>query len=419
MIFERMEIKKGVFVSAVKTDKFKTNLLTVNLLTPLCAETASLNSLLTDVIKRGTVLYPNMQILHKKQDELYSLGLNAYVQKRGELQLITFELSAIDDAYTFDGMNLLEQATELLGELIFNPVTENSVFRAEYVAQEKKNLIDSIKAQINNKSSYAIKRCHEIMCKGEPFAVSVAGEISAVEKITPEQLYAQYKELLKNAAVEVLFVGNRDASEIAALLAKHLPFTERKPFIKETIVKTTADEVKKVTEKMQINQCKLSIGMRIGTSLKSKDYIKFSLFNELFGGSSTSKLFLNVREKKSLCYYCQPVVEGVKGVMVIASGVESKNKDTAYEAIMEQLEDVRNGVISDAELGDAKRSLENAYREITDSPASICAWYISRIITGRSDSPEDAANSIASVTKTDIIVMAKRLVLDTVYSLEG
>ncbi|PKM61554.1 MAG: hypothetical protein CVU97_07045 [Firmicutes bacterium HGW-Firmicutes-21] len=418
MIFERIEIKKGVFVSVVKTDKFKTNLLTVNLLTPLSADTASLNSLLTDVLKRGTVNYPTMQSLNKKQDELYALGLGAYVQKRGEVQVITFELSAIDDTYTFDKANLLEQAVALIGELIFSPFIVDGVFLPEYVAQEKKNLIDSIKAQINNKSGYAIQRCNELMCEGEPFAVNTAGEISIVEQITPEALFAQYIKLISTAAVEVFFVGNRDSSDIAELVGKHLPFSDRKPPALETIVKTNTDEVRRFTEKMQINQCKLSIGLRIGTSLKSKNYIKFALFNELFGGSTTSKLFVNVREKKSLCYYCRPIIEGIKGVMVIASGVDAKNKDIAYEAIMEQLEDIKNGIISDTELYDAKRSLENAYREITDSPAYICTWYLSRIIAGRTDSPEEAADSVDKITKQDIIAMSKRMALDTVYSLE-
>jgi len=160
MTFERSQIKEGVSLSAVKTNKFKTNLLTVNLLVPLRKETASLNSLLTDVIKRGTVHYPTMQSLNKKQDELYSLGLASYVQKRGEVQAVVFELSAIDDNYTFDKTNLLEQSMQLLGEMIFNPITENGVFVADYVAQEKKNLIDSIKAQINNKTTcdYALPR---------------------------------------------------------------------------------------------------------------------------------------------------------------------------------------------------------------------------------------------------------------------
>lgn len=419
MIFERIEIKKGVFVSVVKTDKFKTNLLTVNLLTPLSADTASLNSLLTDVLKRGTINYPTMQSLNKKQDDLYSLGLGAYVQKRGEVQTVSFELSTIDDIYTFDKINLLEQSIEVLGEMIFFPVTQNGVFLAEYVTQEKKNLIDSIKAQINNKTSYAIKRCLEIMCEGEPFAVNAAGEISAVEKITTEQLYTQYKNLLSTAAVEILYVGNKDAADIASLISKHLPFTERKPLATETIVKTNVKKLRQFTEKMQINQCKLSIGLRIGTSLKSKDYIKFALFNEIFGGSTTSKLFMNVREKKSLCYYCQPVTEGIKGVMVIASGVDAKNKDVAYEAILEQLEDIKNGVINENEFCDAKHSLENAYREIIDSPASICAWYLSRIIARRTDSPENAAECVESITMQDVITMSKRLVLDTVYSLEA
>jgi predicted Zn-dependent peptidase len=419
MTFERSEIKEGVFLSAVKTDKFKTNLLTVNLLVPLLAKTASLNSLLTDVIKRGTVNYPTMQSLNKKQEELYSLGLASYVQKRGEAQVVVFELSAIDDNYTFDKTNLLEQSLALLGEMIFSPVTENGVFVADYVAQEKKNLIDSIKAQINNKNSYAITRCHEVMCADEPFSVNAAGDIATVEKITPEQLYAQYQTLLDTATVEVLYVGSMEPSYIAGLVNKYLPFAERKPAAIETFVKTTSGEVKYHTDKMQINQCKLSIGLRTGITLKDKDYIKFALFNELFGGSTSSKLFVNVREKKSLCYYCRPVVEGIKGVMVIASGVDMKNKDIAYQAIMEQLEEVKNGVISDQELSDARKSLENAYREITDSPASICSWYLSRIITGRTDSPEEAAKLLATVTKQDITDVSKKLVLDTVYSLEA
>lgn len=419
MIFERIEIKKGVFVSAVKTDKFKTNLLTVNFLTPLSAQTASLNSLLTDVLKRGTVNYPTMQSINKKQDELYSLGLGAHVKKRGEVQSVTFELSAIDDAYTFDKINLLEQAIKLMGEMIFSPVTKNGVFLKEYVEQEKKNLIDSIKAQINNKASYAITRCHEVMCEGEAFAVNAAGDIPRVEKITPEQLYAQYKQLLESAVVEIIYVGSRNSSDIASLINKHLPLSDRKPDALKTTVKVNADKVKRLTEKMQINQCKLSIGLRTGTNLKDNDYIKFALFNEIFGGSTTSKLFMNVREKKSLCYYCQPVVEALKGVMVIASGVDIKNKDSAYEAIIEQLEDMKNGVISDAEINDAKRSLENAYREITDSPASIYNWYLSRIIAGRTDSPEETAKSVKAVTKQDVIEMSKRLSLDTVYSLEA
>lgn len=419
MFFERIEIKKGVNVSVVKTDKFKTNLLTVNLLTPLKAETASLNSLLTDVLRRGTKNYPTMQSLNKKQDELYSLGLGAYVQKRGEVQLVTFELSSIDDAYTFDKINLLDQGIALLSELIFSPVTENGVFSEQYVTQEKKNLIDNIKAAKNNKSSYAVNRCHEVMCEGEPFSVNAAGEINAVEKITSGELFTHYKKLLAEAPVEILYVGSKDKEEIAELIRKNLPFAEHAQFNADILVKTEVSDIKRFTEKMQINQCKLSIGMRTGITLKSQEYVKFALFNEIFGGSTSSKLFVNVREKKSLCYYCSPIVDGLKGVMVIASGIDAKNKDVAFDAIMEQLDDIRDGKITDTELESSVHSLQNSYREITDSPASICTWYLSRIIAGRSDSPEDAAKAVESVKKEDVIAMAKRMVLDTVYTLEG
>ncbi len=419
MTFERITIKKGVNLSAIKTDKFKASLLSVNLLVPLSKTTASKNSLLTDVLQQGTVTYPTMEAINKRKDELYALGLTCHVSKRGEVQYVTFNISPIEDAYAFDNPNLLVDSLELLREIIFCPLVTEGEFKPEYVAREKKNLIDSIKAKINNKTSYAITRCHELMCEGEPFAVETGGDIEEIEKITPRELYDHYIKLLDNCGIEIAYVGSKSGAQVSKLIAEHLPFEERESPRLNTIVKTQVDEVRSHVEVLEVDQCKLSIGMRIGTSLISKNYIKFAMFNELFGGSPGSKLFMNVREKKSLCYYVRPVVEANKGIMVIASGVEKKNKDIAFEAIMEQLQEVRAGNFTDDEMYEAKRSLQNAYKEITDSPGSISSWYLSRIIAGRTDSPMQAAIEADTVTREDIIEMAGRLTLDYVYTLEG
>lgn len=415
----RTKICDGVFVNTVTTDRFKTAFLTVNLFVPLAKETASAYSLLTDVLMRGTKDYPTMQALNQKQDELYSLGLGAYVQKKGEAQVVTFELTAIDDAFAFDGMKVLAEGMKLLSQLIFSPVTEHGVFKAEYVAQEQKNLCDDIRGKINNKTAYARKRCIDVMCEGEAYAIDHGGDIDGVNALTPETLWNAYQALLSDASVEIFYVGRKDGGEIPELCKTHLPFSARNASFPETMLGALPKTSRTVTEQMRIQQCKLTVGFRTGYALQLGNFPAMALFNEVFGGSPNSKLFMNVREKKSLCYYCSSFPDGLKGLLMVVSGIEQKNKQTALDAIMEQLDEIKHGNVTEAELQNARRSLRNNYREITDSPASICAWYMGRICTGRSDTPEDAAEAIEHVTLDDIVRVANSIRLDTVYYLEG
>lgn len=409
----------GVGLNTVRTDRFKTAHLTVNLFVPLRKETASAYSLLTDVLMRGTERYPTMRDLNRRQDELYSLGLGAYVQKKGEAQLVTFELTCIDDAYAFDGMQVLEEGMKLLQELIFRPCKENGVFRTSYVEQEKKNLVDDIRSRIDNKASYARRRCKEIMCEGEPYAVDHGGDIAEVEKLTANALWEVYNSLLASARVEIFYIGKKTEKEVADLCERYLPFSPREASFPVTAQGSAPAEPRRVTEQMRISQCKLSMGFRAPYTLQEGNYAKMSLFNEVFGGSPSSRLFTNVREKKSLCYYCSSSPDGLKGILMVNSGIEQKNKQAALDAILEQLDNLRAGKLTEEELETARRSLRNGYREITDSPASVCSWYLGRIYAGCTDSPEDMAKSLDEVTLADVVEVANDLTLDTVYYLEG
>lgn len=415
----RTNLCDGVSVNTVTTDRFKTAFLTVNLFVPLAKETASAYSLLTDVLMRGTKEFPTMQALNQKQDELYSLGLGAYVQKKGDMQVVTFELTAIDDAFAFDGMKVLAEGIKLMSQLIFDPTTEHGVFRTDYISQEQKNLCDDIRGKINNKTSYARRRCIEIMCEGEAYAIDHGGDLEGVQALTPKTLWDAYQGLLASGLVEVFYVGRKQSDEIVDLCKTYLPFAPRKAQFIETTLGALPEESRTVTEQMRIQQCKLTVGFRTEYALQKGNFPAMALFNEVFGGSPNSKLFMNVREKKSLCYYCSSFPDGLKGLLMVVSGIEQKNKQTALDAIMEQLDEIKRGNVSDEELENARRSLRNNYREITDSPASICAWYMGRICTGRSDTPDDAAQAIEAVTLDDIVRVANSIRPDTVYYLEG
>ncbi len=418
----RIKLADSVYLNIIETDKFKTNFISAEFMLPLRAETASQASLLPAVLLRGTGKYPDMAALNKRFDYLYGSGIWQRVYKLGETQVIGFYSYVLADKYALEPTPVLSELTDMLGEVIFNPLTEadGGAFRSDYTEGEKRNLCDQIKAQINNKGAYAVKRCYDEMCRGEAFAISAMGEVNAVEAITPASLYKFYRELLTTARVELYFVGNTDVkaltAQLSALFARCANTVAPEPF---TQVKRRADTVREVIEDQPVNQGKLSIGFRTDCTLRDRDYHVFAMFRELYGGSPSSKLFMNVREKLSLCYYCSASPEAHKGLMVVSSGIEVKNKQKAQDEILRQLECVKNGEITQSEMIAARNSLINGYRELYDDAGSLKGWYTSRLLAGRDDSPEDAAAALETVTAEEIAAMAKRVTLDTVYFLNG
>ena len=283
------KIADGVTLSVIPTGKFKTNYVSVNFLTPLDEVNAANNSLLVRVLKRGTKKYPNMASLSRRSDELYGTKIGAAISKRGENQIMSFSAYPLKNDYSIDGTDILGETLELLGEIMFEPLTENGVFKAEYVESEKRKLTDDIRAQINNKKYYAVKRCREEMCRGERFGISEAGTPENVAAITPESLYAHYRKVMRSCRVEIYFVGECDADAVAGVFAgMFAPLGKIAPEALDTEVKRRAESVREVTEEQPVEQGKLSIGFRTGTVLSDGDYFVFSLFCELYGGSPTS-----------------------------------------------------------------------------------------------------------------------------------
>jgi Predicted Zn-dependent peptidases len=415
----KKKIADGIYLNFIETDKFKTNYLSVNFITKLNKETASLNALIPMVLKRGTVKYPTMAEINEELENLYATGIYSRVYKRGENQIVGFTSYMLDNSYTIDDTDILASTIDMFDQLIFCPKTENGVFIESYVDGEKSNLIDNINALINNKNRYAVWRCQEEMCKDEVFGIPESGTVEDVEKITPQSLYTQYKNILNESQIQVYYVGQCDIdwlSDKLTELFKNINHTDVKL---ETAVIRKAETIKEITEDQPVTQGKLSLGFRTGSILNDGDYHKFILFNEIFGGSPTCKLFMNVREKLSLCYYCHSIAESLKGIMVVASGIEVANKELAQSEILLQLDNIKNGIMTDEEITSAKNSIVNGYRTINDSSSDLEAWYMNRMLAGLTSSPEEAIDLINSVTKDDIIEVANKITLDTIYFLNG
>lgn len=413
----------GVELSTARTDKFKTGLLSVTLTIPLSEQTATAGALIPEVLSRGSRNYPDMERLSAASDELYGASLGPAVRQRGESQCVSFLSSFIDDHYALDGSAVLESAASLMGEVLLNPVLQEGVFRRDYVESEGANLADRIEARINDKRGWAVFRLVQEMCAGEAYAVDKLGSAQLARSVTAERLWADYCVLLSRARVNIYYGGaaRPERVEDAVRRAFDPLLTGRDAPVACQVVEEPRGPVRTVTDTMDVTQGKLAIGFRTGgVTMLSEDYPALMVCNALYGGSANSKLFLNVREKLSLCYYASSMLDKVKGLMVVSSGVEFAQFDRAQEAILAQLEAVRRGDFTEDELTAAIRAVAGNLRGRQDSQGQMEDDRLTGVLF-HSEAGEGAEliEAVEAVTADQVVKAAQKLKLDTVYRLAG
>jgi len=417
----RIELQPGVWLTAVQTKKFKSSVLGAQFLTPLTAEDASRNALIPMVLRRGTAQHPDMESLSAALDELYGGSLEPMVRKKGETQCVGFVGSFLDDAYTLNKEQVLDPAAALLAELVGKPYTKGGAFCPDYTKQEKANLIDRIKAQVNDKRQYAQIRVVAEMCGEEPFGVDKLGSQEAAEAITPEKLWAGYQDLLKGARVELYYCGSADAERVQAAfgpLVDLLPEGKRAELARPAKQKAPKKS-RRVEEALDVTQGKLAMGFRTNCDAWDERYPALMLVNAIYGGTTTSKLFMNVREKLSLCYYASSGLMKYKDVMLVSSGVEFDKVGQAEAEILSQLYKCQSGDFTDDELEWARRSVVSTLCTTLDTQGRLEDYWLGQSAAGLTDSPDQVAQKVEAVTRAQAVEAAQDLTLDTVYFLKG
>lgn len=426
MIVKRETLAPGIALTAIQTDKFKSATLSVTFLTPLRAKTASVYALVPYVLRRGCQGAPTMGEISARLEELYGGALEPLVRKRGETQFLGLIGSFLDDAYTLDGESVLEPALELMKRLVLEPVTQEGLFREEFVAGERENLLQAIRSQMNEKRSYALLRLTQEMCAGEAFGVDRLGREEDVKAITPQSAWNAYQELLTTARIELHYCGSADISRVKG--AMNAMVEALKARRGETFRDLSCEvrshppqpQPREVVERMDVTQGKLAMGFRTGgMSIWGQEYPAMLVFGALYGGTATSKLFMNVREKLSLCYYASSALDATKGIAVVSSGVEFDKMAQAQGEILAQLDDVRSGNFTPEELTSARQAVISANQSTLDSRAQLEQYWMTAAVTGRTETPEELIERLRAVTAEDVIHVAKALELDTVYRLVG
>lgn len=415
-IINRRKIADGVYFSSITDKRYKKNLISVAFSTQLSEETATENVIVPLLLTKCNSKLPSYKVFNNKMSRLYASGIGGTTGRQYDLQTISFGAYYLDDVYALAGEKMTELMTDILIDCLTSPVTENGVFTAKFIELEKKTAIDNIETAINDKRSYAIERAMKTICKGEPASVCSYGTVEKAKLITPDSAYKAYRRMLETMPCEIICTGCSDFDGVAEKFAAAFEKAGRHDIENTTIalspVKTQTEEV---TERLTVNQSKLVLGFKS----HSDDDAALVLLQKIFGGTTSSKLFQNVREKMSLCYYCSAARNDLKGIMLVNSGVENENIEKTKEAVIDQLEEIKNGSFTDEDINFAEMAIKNDLKSVADSAGNVSNWYFDCIRKNDIVTPEEKLERYLGVSKERIIAAAKSMVLDSVYVLTG
>ncbi len=423
-MFTRDTILPAVDLTYIGSDKFKTGYLSAYLTAPLTRKSASYNAVLPKVLRRGTSTFPDMESISAVLDSLYGATIQPVIKKRGEAQTFGFVSSFVDDRFLPGDKRIFERVTSLLAEMLIHPRTFHGRLIEDYVKSERQNLIDEIRASLNNKQAYANDRMLEHMYKNEAFSINRLGTEATASRISVATLTKHYHKVISTSRVELFYYGSLSFDRVKSALVTAFSSLPRGEIDVEIVTKISNipenREIRIYKEAMKnISQGKLSMGIRLGNNFREMSIATLYVFNAVYGGCVISKLFTNVREKLSLCYYANSSFDIFKGLIYVMSGIDKDKYDEASDEILRQLNYMKCGEISDEELDSAKKQLVTDLKRIMDSQQASERFFLDSFAAGLYFTPDEMISLIKNVTVDDLRKLGESVKPDTIYFLYG
>ena len=422
MEYKENEIKQGIKLHTINNNKFKTNLIAVFLTTELNRENVTKNALISSVLRRGSKNMPSQEEISKQMESMYGADFDCGLDKTGDNQVLKFYIEVINDNFLPQkGEDMLKTAIQKLLEIVFNPYIEKDSFKQQYIEQEKNNIKQKIEGKIDNKAKYALDRCIEEMYPDSPFGLYKFGYIEDLEGVNGKDLYFYYKELINSCKIDIFVSGNikeetgkivEENENIQKLQGRNskykIPTIEKKENQKKENV---------VTESMEVTQGKLVLGLDVDIDKEERRYDTL-IYNSILGGTANSKMFQNVREKAHLAYVASSSYLRYKNNIFVNCGIEIANYEKALELIKEQIEDMKKGEFTQEDIENAKKGIIATIKTIDDEQDTEINYYFGQELTQSKVSLEEYKNKIDSVGKEDIIAIANKVRVNTVYFLK-
>lgn len=417
MNLETTDIKEGIRLHKIKTNKYKTNLMSVFLTSKLSRDDITKKALILTVLRRGTNNLKTQEEISKKLEELYGASFDCGIDKLGDKHVLKFYVESLNEQYLYQKEDILSQSLNILFDIVFNPLLENGAFKQEYIDEEKQNLRIIIEGQKDNKAAYATQRCIEEMYKEKPYGLYKYGYVEDLEKIDSKNLYETYLNLIKTCKIDIFVSGDFDEKTLEEKVKSNQQISKLEPrkveYLNEESESSNTQEENIVRENMQISQGKLNIGLDVLSDNKSA----VSVYNAILGGGANSKLFQNVREKASLAYSAGSIYIKPKSKIIIKTGIEHKNYEKALQIIKEQIDDMKNGKFSDEDIQHAKELIIASFKSMQDEQDSEISFYFGREIQKESKDIDKQIKEVSEVTKQNIVDVANKIKINTIFFL--
>lgn len=416
----RISILPNVHLQVVQSDKFKTGCFSINFIRPLRRDEAAKNALIPSVLLWASEKYPSITHISNHLDDLYGSCIGSLVRKKGEVQTTGFYADFLEDEFVELPGGIFSPMVRFAAEILLHPLTENGCFVPDALATEGRNLRNAIEARRDNKRSYAFLRAVQTMCEGEIYAVPRLGEAEELADLTVQELYAHYRMVLATSAVEIFYMGRKPLQTVAEVFREalsELPRAAAQPV--QTQIVRRADAPRRVKEQMDVTQDRLCIGLRTDCTVTDTDYPALMLLNVVLGGTSSSKLFLNVREAHSLCYDINSTLDKYKGLMMISAGVDAADFAAAEAAILAELDACRAGNITESEVQTAKQAVASSVKSIQDSPGGLDDFDLGLALCPDSLDLPELMEQVNHLSVEALVRAANRLTVDVVYHMTG
>ena len=415
---------EGIKIHKIETNQFKTNLYAVFLATPLKRENVTKDALIAAVLRRGTKNIISQDKISKELEEMYGASFDCGIEKTGDNHIIKFYLEALNEEFLPEKEELTQKCINILLDIVTNPFVENNGFKQEYVDGEKENLKQIINGKIDNKARYSLDRCVEEMYEGKPYGIYKYGYVEDLEKITPQNLYEYYKELIKNCKIDIYYSGIFDNDNTEKIIEKRLQENNIEPRNAKYVInnemteKKQKSETKTVEESMDVTQGKLVLGLQIDDNNKNSRFAA-SVYNAILGGGANSKLFQNVREKNSLAYTASSSYIRTKNVILVHCGIDIDKYEKALETIKEQIEDMKKGNFTDKDIEDAKKLIISSVKSISAEQDTEITYDYGQELSNEHTTIKDYQQNIEQVKREQIVDIANKININTIYFLKN
>lgn len=396
------QIAPGAYITALPGEKFKRCKVAIRMVLPGRRETASALALLPNLLNRRCAAIADPIALSRHLYNLYGAEIASESFTVGANRVVTIGVSGLKNAYALEGENLEAEYTRLACRLLFEPVAQNGAFDAGDVAIEKEKQAEYLKSEINEKRLYCLQQARRKLYGASPLGLESSGYLEDIDGLTPQGLYSAYQTLLQQAQFEITVFG-MPAEAAAKQITEYLAKVQRTPV--EPLPASPAEgkpKPEQYAEAMDTIQGKLCIMLTSGKIPNAYEAAVMRVAGAILGGLPSSRLFMNVREKQSLCYYCASSYSAFGGTLTIDSGVEHKNLRLAADAIMKELHTLQTELATDEEIAVAKLALQGAFTTAQDSPGALESWAFTEIMRGTGLTMQQFAQMVQQVTRQEV-----------------